>query len=164
MKRVDSRFVTVIFVALIIFAYWLFEDDIGIDKWVDMIIKTSSLIGLSYTIYNYGEDSRNKQKESFRQFARDRYRCLKAMRSDIFSVRNDVSEVFPYGRSRSPQNNSKESSLLKRCDDLFRRIEQQAEEDMESWNDYAPKEIGDLHQELVERNRRIKASVDQNMT
>ena len=162
MKRVDSRLVTVMFIALIIFTYWLFEDDIGIDKWVDMIVKTSSLVGLSYTIYNYGEDSRNKQKESFRQFARDRYRCLKAMRSDVSLVRSDVSEIFPYGRSGSPQDNSKESSLLKRCEDLFRRIEQQVEEDMESWNDYASKEIGDLHQELVEYNRRLRESVVRN--
>lgn len=164
MKRLDSRFVTAMFIALLIFTYWLFEDDIGIDKWVDMVIKTSSLVGLSYTIYNYGEDSRNKQKESFTQFARDRYRCLKTLRNDIFTVRSDVTEIFPYGGLGSPKDNSKESSLLKRCEDLFRRIEQQVKEEMGSWNDYAPKEIRDLHQELVEHDLKIKESVERNFS
>ena len=160
MKRLDSRLAFVTIIALAILTYWWFEDDIGIDKWIDMFIKTSSLVALSYAIFDYGEDSRDKRKESFRQFARDRYRCLKSMRNDIFRVRGDVSDVLPYRRSEDLQSNSKETSLLKRCEDVFRRIEQQVEEDMESWNDYASKEIGDLHRELAERNRRIRSAVD----
>ena len=160
LEKVDPGYIGIGLFFLVFCVYWIFEDNLGIPPWVDVSLQTLVLLVTIYVSIRQGKDLKGKQEESFKQFARERYRCLKSMNEAITTVRLDVSNVFQFKTSRNPQNNSGELSLLKRCDDLFRRLDDQVEKDMESWNDYAPKEVRELHQELVEKKARLRESLD----
>ena len=163
-KKLEPGLIALAIIFVVFVVYWTFREDIGFSRWIDLFTQTSSLALGFYLAFRQGESLKDIRAESFKQFARERYRCLLSMNEDITTVRIDVSDTFGYRRDEESKSNRRELSLLKRCEDLFRRLDDRIEKDLESWNDYAYREVKDIHEGIVEKNRQLKESLDKQMS
>ena len=147
LKKVNPLWYIVI--SLVLISSWAaFGDQLTTDKVVILFFQIVFMAVGSYGTYLKGElslqDSSQIRKEHFRQQARDRYRRLHGLFGEIVSA-NKAIRASQKANVTPTERNIIVGGVSRQLETVLRSIARC----MESWRDFAPNELEELHRELL---------------
>lgn len=147
LKKINPSWYIVI--SLILISGWAaIGDQVTTDKIVILVFQIVFMGIGSYGTYLKGElslqESSRIRQENFRQQARDRYRRLDGLFWELVNVNQAIKDSQKVNVTPAERNITI-GGISRQLETLLRDIARC----MESWRDFAPNELEELHRELV---------------